>query len=136
MICSTIRFGKGVTSEIGYDVKQLGAKHTLLVTDKNVINTTAFKNVSQSLHSHGLKFTVFDGVLIEPTDESMLKAVAFARSLGCDSFVAVGGGSVIDTTKAAALYCSNPEADFYDFVCPPFGLNLVPENPMLPLIAV
>ncbi|KHJ84197.1 hypothetical protein OESDEN_16092 [Oesophagostomum dentatum] len=89
----------------------------------------------------------------------MLKAVAFARSLGCDSFVAVGGGSVIDTTKAsfrslaqveilhrvggdvpniqaAALYCSNPEADFYDFVCPPFGLNLVPKNPMLPLIAV
>ncbi|VDM80074.1 unnamed protein product [Strongylus vulgaris] len=43
MICSTIRFGKGVTSEIGYDVRQLGAKHTLIVTDKNVINTTAFK---------------------------------------------------------------------------------------------
>ncbi|VDN29237.1 unnamed protein product [Cylicostephanus goldi] len=70
MICSTIRFGKGVTSEVGYDVRQLGAKHTLIVTDKNVANTKAFKSVSQSLQSLGLKFTVFDDVLIEPTDES------------------------------------------------------------------
>ncbi|EYC17064.1 hypothetical protein Y032_0031g2255 [Ancylostoma ceylanicum] len=136
MICSTIRFGKGATSEIGYDVRQLGAKHTLLVTDKNVVNTIGFKNVAQSLQSLGVKYTVFDDVLIEPTDESMLKAVDFARGIGCDSFVAVGGGSVIDTTKAAALYCSNPDADFYDFVCPPFGKNLVPQKPMLPLIAV
>ncbi|KAK6009481.1 hypothetical protein OSTOST_25583 [Ostertagia ostertagi] len=65
----------------------------------------------------------------------MLKAVDFARNAGCDSFVAVGGGSVIDTAKAAALYCSNPESDFFDFVCLPFGKNMVPQNPMLPLIA-
>ncbi|ETN76830.1 alcohol dehydrogenase, iron-dependent [Necator americanus] len=152
MICSTIRFGKGVTSEIGYDIRNLGSKHTLVVTDKNVINTAGFKSVAQSLQSLGVKYTVFDDVLIEPTDGSMLKAVDFARNVGCDSFVAVGGGSVIDTTKAmflfsvinysaihfkaAALYCSNPEADFYDFVCPPFGKNLVPKKPMLPLIAV
>ncbi|VDP34925.1 unnamed protein product [Heligmosomoides polygyrus] len=136
MICSTIRFGKGCTSEVGYDVRNLGAKHTLLITDKNVVNTIGFKTTAQSLRSLGLKFTVYDDVLIEPTDESMLKAVDFARNLGCDSFVAVGGGSVIDTAKAAALYCSNPEADFFDYVCPPFGKNLVPKNPMLPLIAI
>nr|CDJ98032.1 unnamed protein product [Haemonchus contortus] len=110
MICSTIRFGKGVTSEIGYDVRNLGAKHTLVVTDKNVASTTGFKTVSHSLKSFGLKFTVFDDVQIEPSDESK--------------------------SDAAALYCSNPQADFFDFVCPPFGKNLVPQNPMLPLIAV
>ncbi|KAK6021979.1 hypothetical protein OSTOST_12336 [Ostertagia ostertagi] len=38
--------------------------------------------------------------------------------------------------QAAALYCSNPESDFFDFVCLPFGKNMVPQNPMLPLIAV
>ncbi|VDL77172.1 unnamed protein product [Nippostrongylus brasiliensis] len=136
MICSTIRFGKRVTAEIGYDVRNLGAKHTLLITDKNVINTVGFKTAAQSLKSLGVNYTVYDDVLIEPTDESMLKAVDFARDKGCDSFVAVGGGSVIDTAKAAALYCSNPNADFFDFVCPPFGKNLTPTNPMLPLIAV
>ena len=43
MICSTLRFGRGATAEVGYDVKRLGAKHTLVVTDKNVANTVAFK---------------------------------------------------------------------------------------------
>uniref|UniRef100_A0A0K0CVY3 Fe-ADH domain-containing protein n=1 Tax=Angiostrongylus cantonensis TaxID=6313 RepID=A0A0K0CVY3_ANGCA len=36
----------------------------------------------------------------------------------------------------AALYTSNPQADFFDFVCPPFGKDLVPNNPIFPLIAV
>ena len=43
MISSTLRFGKGVTAEIGYDVQNFGSKKPLIMTDKNVINTTAFK---------------------------------------------------------------------------------------------
>uniref|UniRef100_A0A1I7WWB7 hydroxyacid-oxoacid transhydrogenase n=1 Tax=Heterorhabditis bacteriophora TaxID=37862 RepID=A0A1I7WWB7_HETBA len=136
MVCSTLRFGRGVTTEIGYDVRNLGAKHTMVVTDRNVANTVAFKTVAHSLQSLGIKYTVFDDVKIEPSDASMKQAIDFARDRGCDSFVAVGGGSVIDTTKAVALYCSNPQADFLDYVCPPFGKNLIPKNPMLPLIAV
>lgn len=83
-----------------------------------------------------IEYEVFDDVLIEPTVNSMQKAIAFAKSKQFDSFIAVGGGSVIDTTKAAALYASNPEADFLDFVGPPFGKSMQPKNPMLPLIAV
>ncbi|PIC46262.1 hypothetical protein B9Z55_006011 [Caenorhabditis nigoni] len=136
MVCSTLRFGKGVTLEIGYDVRNLGAKQTLLITDKNVQNTIAFKNAEQALKMVNIDYEVFDDVLIEPSEKSMQKAIAFAKSKPFDSFIAVGGGSVIDTTKAAALYASNPEADFLDFVGPPFGKSLQPKNPMLPLIAV
>lgn len=45
MISSTLRFGIGVTAEIGHDVKQLKSKHPLVVTDKNVANTRAFMQV-------------------------------------------------------------------------------------------
>ncbi|CAB3404992.1 unnamed protein product [Caenorhabditis bovis] len=136
MVCSTLRFGRGVTLEVGHDLKTLGAKKTLVVTDKNVQNTIAFKNTEQALKSVDASYEVYDDVLIEPTDKSMLHAIDFARSRQFDSFIAVGGGSVIDTTKAAALYASNPDADFLDFVGPPFGRSIVPNRPMLPLIAV
>ncbi|CAD6199193.1 unnamed protein product [Caenorhabditis auriculariae] len=136
MIFSTLRFGTGVTLEVGHDIRSYGAKNTLIVTDKNVQNTIAFKNTEKALKDAGIQFKVFDDVLIEPTDTSMKKAIDFAKSHRFDSFVAVGGGSVIDTTKAAALYTSNPEADFLDFVGPPFGKSLVPKNPMLPLVAI
>lgn len=38
--------------------------------------------------------------------------------------------------QAAALYCSNTDADFFDYIHPPFGRGLIPKKPMLPLIAV
>lgn len=136
MICSTLRFGRGVTAEVGLDIKHLNAKKTLIVTDKRVSNTNAFKEVEKSLKNVGANYTVFDDVQVEPSDKSMMKAVNFARNMQCDSFIAVGGGSVIDTCKAAALYASHPDADFFDFAVPPFGKNQLPTKPMLPLIAV
>ncbi|GMS78572.1 hypothetical protein PENTCL1PPCAC_747 [Pristionchus entomophagus] len=66
----------------------------------------------------------------------MKRAIDFARNGQFDSFIAVGGGSVMDTANAAALYASNPQADFLDFIVPPFGLAKIPDRPMLPLIAI
>jgi len=136
MISSTLRFGSGVTAEIGHDVKQLKSKNPLVITDKNVAKTRAFIEVASSLKKNGVEFKVFDDVLCEPSEKSMVDAVNFAKRGHFDCFIAVGGGSVIDTTKAAALYSSNPDADFLDFVQPPFGRGILPANPMKPLIAV
>ncbi|KAI6240794.1 Hydroxyacid-oxoacid transhydrogenase [Aphelenchoides fujianensis] len=136
MISSTLRFGQGVTAEIAHDVKQLKSKKPLVITDKNVAKTRAFTEVAGSLSKNGVEYKVFDDVLCEPSEKSMLQAVEFAKSGQFDCFIAVGGGSVIDTSKAAALYSSNPEADFLDFVQPPFGRGILPTNPMKPLIAV
>uniref|UniRef100_A0A915MG70 hydroxyacid-oxoacid transhydrogenase n=1 Tax=Meloidogyne javanica TaxID=6303 RepID=A0A915MG70_MELJA len=136
MSSSTLRFGKGVTKEIGFDVATFGAKNPLIVTDKNVAKTVAFENVANSLTKLGIAFEVFDEIKCEPSQQSMQLAINFARKKPFDCFLAIGGGSVIDTAKAAALYANNPNAEFFDFVQKPFGLGLIPDKTMLPLIAV
>ncbi|KAL3081381.1 hypothetical protein niasHT_039858 [Heterodera trifolii] len=136
MMSSTLRCGNGVTSEIGFDVQNLGSKNALIVTDKNVTKTRAFKEVAASFARLRLSFAVFDEVKCEPSQQSIQKAIDFARAKNYDCFVAVGGGSVIDTAKVAALYASNCESDFLDFVQKPIGKGMIPKHPMLPLIAI
>src|SRR5262249_1849322 len=78
----------------------------------------------------------YDRVRVEPTDESFLDAIAFAQSSPYDAFVAVGGGSTMDTAKAVNLYTSHPPADFLDYVNPPIGKGLPVPAPLKPLIPV
>ena len=91
--------------------------------------------VVESLEKNGVNFVVYDTVRVEPTDGSFKQAIDFARVHSPDAFVAVGGGSVMDTAKAANLYASHPEADFLDFVNAPIGKGLPPTLPVKPMIA-
>ena len=70
------------------------------------------------------RYQLYDRVRIEPTDESFLDAITFARESHYDGFVAVGGGSTIDTAKAVNLYTTYPPSDFLDYVNPPIGKGL------------
>jgi len=136
MATSSIRYGVGVTREVGMDMADLGVRNALVVMDPVIGRLTTGSVVRDSLDAAGVKFTVYDRVRVEPTDESFLDAIAFARARPYDAFVAVGGGSTIDTAKAVNLYTTYPPADFLDYVNPPIGKGLPVPGPLKTLIAI
>src|SRR5215831_4398142 len=136
MAASNVRFGAGVTREVGMDLREIGARNVLVLTDPMVARLPPAAAVLESLDANGIEVTLYDRVRIEPSEESFLDAIAFARPLACDAIVAVGGGSVLDTAKAVNLYTTYPPDDFLDYVNPPIGGGLPVPGPLKPLMAV
>jgi len=136
MAASAVRFGAGVTREVGADLAEFGAKRVLVITDPILRQLAPVQTVMESLEANRIPFVVFDRVRIEPSDESFLEAIAFARQHPFDAIVAVGGGSTIDTAKAVNLYTTYPPADFLDYVNPPIGKGLPVPGPLKPLMAI
>lgn len=135
MDTSSIKYGPGVTKEIGHDMKQLGAGRVMVVTDANLSASEPVAAVLEALRSEGIEAVVFDQVRVEPTDVSFKEAIRFATEGNFDGYVAVGGGSVMDTAKAANLYATYP-ADFLAYVNPPIGQGQPVPGRLKPLIAV
>ena len=136
MAAASIRFGVGVTREVGMDLADLGARLVLVLTDPVLSRLPPVHTTLESLESHRVPFALYDRVRVEPTDESFLDAIAFARTRPFDAFVAVGGGSTLDTAKAVNLYTTYPPADFLDYVNPPIGKGLPVPGPLKPLMAI
>lgn len=135
MATSSIRFGPGVTREVGMDLAEMGVKQVMVLTDPKVKKLPPVATVLESLSGENVKFSLFDRVRIEPTDSSFQEAIEFAKSDSFDAFVAVGGGSTMDTAKAADLYSTYP-ADFLHYVNPPIGKGFPVPGPIKPLIAI
>ena len=136
MAVSSIRFGAGVTREAGMDLEELGVRSAMVVSDPVLSRMQPVATVMESLAASGITAVLYDRVRVEPSDESFLDAIAFARGGAYDAFVAVGGGSTIDTAKAVNLYTVYPPADFLDYVNPPIGKGLPVPGPLKPLIAI
>ncbi|KAI0278840.1 iron-containing alcohol dehydrogenase 1 [Russula aff. rugulosa BPL654] len=133
---SNLRFGDGVTREVGMDLKNMKATKVAVFTDPNVANLYPMKMTIESLSSQqDLHFEIFDRVVTEPTEESWREAIAWSRQHDFSHFLAVGGGSVIDTAKAANLFTVYKDADLYDFINAPIGKGLPISQPLRPLIA-
>ena len=136
MAVSSVRFGAGVTSEVGMDLVDLGVRRALVVTDPNLTRLAPVQKVLDSLDAAGVEAVLYDRVRVEPTDLSFRDAIQFAESVTVDGIVAVGGGSVIDTAKAVNLYTTYPPEDFLDYVNAPIGRAMPVPGPLKPLIAV
>lgn len=70
MAASSIRFGPGVTKEVGMDFKNMGAKTVMVVTDGTVLQLDAMKQVREGLEREGVKYEVFSKARVEPKDYS------------------------------------------------------------------
>jgi alcohol dehydrogenase class IV len=129
-----LTFGAGCLKETGDHAKALGATRVAVYTDNRVRALPHFEIVSDSLTAAGVDFAVYDEVRVEPTDESFQRAARFAQEGKFDGFVSVGGGSVMDTCKAANLYSSYP-APFLSYVNAPVGDGRPVPGPLKPHIA-
>ena len=135
MDTSSIKYGPGVTREVGYEMARLGAHRVMVVVDPQLVSSEATSVSLEALRSEGIDAVLYQGVHIEPTDLSFKEAIQFATDGEFDGYVAIGGGSTMDTAKVADLYATYP-ADFWDYVNAPIGKGLPVPGSLKPLIAI
>jgi hydroxyacid-oxoacid transhydrogenase len=116
----TFTFGAGCLAEAGEMARALELKRVALFTDPYLRDSPHVAGVRSSLAASGVEATVYDEVVIEPNTASLQAASRFAAEGRFDGYVSVGGGSVIDTCKAANLYATHP-AEFMTYVNAPIG---------------
>ena len=131
---SAITYGPGVLAEVGDHARARGITRAALFTDRGVAALEHVSIVRDSLIAAGIDVVLYDESRIEPTDQSFRAAARFAGEGGFDGYVSVGGGSVIDTAKAANLYATHP-ADFLSYVNAPIGGGVAVPGPLKPHIA-
>lgn len=128
-----VRFGEGVANTLPEVVTELGASKVFLMVDKDIekFNPGAANLIEQMNAANGISVTLFEKPAGEPTIQMVDDAIAALKSAGCDVVVALGGGSIIDTAKAARL-CAQLGCTFREFQSKP------PTYPVatLPLIAL
>ena len=132
---SSIKYGRGVTREVGYEVREMGARRVMVVTDPRLAGGDQVSVTLDSLREEGVEAELFDRVHVEPTDVSFQEAIRFAIDGRFDGYVAVGGGSSMDTAKAANLYATHP-TEFLSYVNAPIGQGRPVPGPLKPLVAI
>ena len=131
-----LKFGAGALDEIGFEMSQYGVKRVLIITDATINATGIPARIADQLHAYRIESEIFDGVHVEPTDDSMAKAAGYASEQGpWDGFIAVGGGSAMDTAKAVNLITTDG-GDLMDYLNKPIGRALAPKGQLKPLFAV
>jgi hydroxyacid-oxoacid transhydrogenase len=135
MDTSAIKVGAGATREVGADMARLGCKRVLVLTDSRLAELEPVAVAMTALRGAGVEAELFAGVRVEPTDASFAAAIGVATEGRFDGFVAVGGGSTIDTAKAANLYSTHP-APLLTYVNPPVGEGVPVPGPLKPLVAI
>jgi hydroxyacid-oxoacid transhydrogenase len=135
MEATPIKYGRGAAEEVGWEVKRLGMGRVMLVSDPGVIQAGITGRIVELLEAEGIEVEVWDRSRVEPTADSLQAAADFARDGDFDGFVAVGGGTSIDTAKVSDLIATHG-GEIMDYVNAPVGDGRKPPSPLKPLLAI
>ena len=130
-----VKFGPGASADAGWELRRLGVRRALLVTDPGVVATGIPERIRAAVEAEGIEVVVYDRSRVEPTLGSFQDAADFAKDAGVDGFVSVGGGSSMDTAKVANLIVSHPAA-VMAYVNAPIGEGRKPPSPLRPHLAI
>jgi hydroxyacid-oxoacid transhydrogenase len=135
MEATPVKFGSGASADAGWELKRLGVKRVMMVTDPGVAALGHPERIKGLIEDEGIEVIVYDRARVEPTIDSLQDAADFAVEHDVDGFVSVGGGSSMDTAKVANLICTHP-APVMDYVNPPVGEGKKPPSPLKPHLAI
>ncbi len=98
-----IIYGEGSIKKLPDEIRKMNNKKPLLVTDKGLITAGIAAKITDVLEEAGIEYAVFDGIQPNPRDTTVAETAEFAVANNTDMLIAVGGGSSIDTAKAAGV---------------------------------
>jgi hydroxyacid-oxoacid transhydrogenase len=135
MEATPVKYGAGASQDAGWELKRLGVKRAMLVTDPGVAALGHPERIKGLIEAEGIEVVMYDRARVEPTIESLQDAADFAIEHAVDGFVSVGGGSSMDTAKVANLVSTHP-APVMDYVNAPVGAGKKPPSPLRPHLAI
>jgi hydroxyacid-oxoacid transhydrogenase len=135
MEATPLKYGRGASEEVGWEVKRLGVSRVMLVSDPGVVEAGITPRMQELIEGEGIEVEVFERARVEPTADSFQEAADFAKEGGFDGFVAAGGGTSIDTAKVSDLIATHG-GEIMDYVNPPVGGGEAPPSPPMPLLAI
>lgn len=134
-------FGAGQLNQLHSEINTpmgavQGKKALLVISNGNSTRSNGYlARVENELKQAEVDYVIFDKVPANPTKPIVEEGGSFARENGCDFIVALGGGSVIDASKAIGLMAANG-GDLWDYVQFGTGKKQWPMKPCLPIIAI
>ena len=129
-----LTFGRGSLAEAGARAKALGMTRVALITDAGLLAGPLLASVKDSLKAAGLDHAIFSDIRVEPSDTSVQSAISFLADGKFDGIVSLGGGSVMDSAKAAAIHQRYP-SEFSDYFGAPVGIGKPVPGPVIPHLA-
>ncbi|NND92368.1 MAG: iron-containing alcohol dehydrogenase, partial [Granulosicoccus sp.] len=129
-----LSFGRGILREVGERASALALSRVALFTDPALLPGPLVTTVTNALKEAGIDVGIFSDIRVEPDDESVRRGHAFLSGSRFDGVVSVGGGSVMDTAKAALVLQAHG-GEVQDYFAPPVGRGKPITGPLLPHIA-
>ena len=145
-------FNFGISTNAMFGAGQLGNLHTqlnapmgavqgkkalvVISNGKSTRSNGYLERLENELAQAGVEYAIFDKISANPIKPVVEEGGRFAKENGCDFIVALGGGSVIDASKAIGIMATNPSNDLWDYVMFGTGKGQWPPVPSLPIVAI